>query len=843
MKRKKTPVVLTAVAILASGVAGAATIGPSLGARITGLSDSADAGIVIVAFDTTGGLGGSNVALLQSKGITRGITLDQLGMVAVPATAGQVRALAGDASVLSVWSNDRLHYYMHQARVLTGVGKSEIDSGFTGANRGLPFSGAGDFSVVINDSGIDGTHADLEYPQHVIQNVQIVTDTATLSPTAPEGFTPLLAVENVPDTDTHVGHGTHCAGIVAGTGQDSGGLYRGVAPGARLIGLGSGAGLFILNGLGGFEWSLANQAAYRIRVISNSWGGGGAFDPNDPIALASKRAHDRNIVVVFAAGNSGPSQDTMSPYAKAPWVIGVAAGTKEGGLVGFSSRGIPAGQRPPGDFNYPTITAPGTGREFDSDSAIFTSDVVSTRALTNVVANGATADTEIPTGYLPFYTQISGTSMATPHIAGVVALLLQANPSLTADQVKTTLQQTASRMPGFEDFEVGSGYVNAYAAIDKVLHPSKNYGTFVAPPFNQQITTTWSPNVENFSILFVPQVPGPTSLNTYHFTVAPGLGILDVSIDFGQSAATDETGNSMGLVLYPPGCLDLSCGYSSGLTLPILDTPKREVTVRFPAAGQWTAEIRGLRGLTVADQCVCSPAGIAVPETVTGSVKRATVTLSVPRDIVGNPAEAEIRSSLLNRQMDSFPDGTFRPNSNVTRIDFARSLSFNTSLRQTLAAAPRFTDVSAALEPTAEAVTSPGATLRDWNFSAPGLMSAAGTKFSPTGLIARMDLAVALVRALGLDAAAQALAGSDVTATYSGQTVVVADNAQIPADKRGYLQIALDKQILQAFFSFQQGPNDFQPTLVAQVRPAGSVTRAFLAFAYDHFRQAFVAGN
>src|SRR5204863_628311 len=131
-------------------------------------------------------------------------------------------------------------------------------------------------------------HDDLKLGTHVIQNVQIVTDEETVV----EGFTPLTVVENIPDTDTNVGHGTHCAGIVGGNGQDSGGRYAGVAPGARLIGTGSGAGLFILNGLGGFEWSMTNQTSldstgqpYNIRVISNSWGGSGAFNPDDPINI------------------------------------------------------------------------------------------------------------------------------------------------------------------------------------------------------------------------------------------------------------------------------------------------------------------------------------------------------------------------------------------------------------------------------------------------------------------------------------------------------------------------------------------------------------------------------
>src|SRR6185295_4320825 len=373
------------------------------------------------------------------------------------------------------------------------VDRVRSDAAFTSFNGGLPVSGKGAFSVVINDSGIDARHDDLKLGTHVIQNVQIVTDGQTNNSVIglPQlnGFFSLQTIENVPDTDLNVGHGTHCAGIVGGSGQDSGGRYAGVAPGARLIGTGSGAVLFILNALGGFEWSLANQTTldstgqpYNIRVISNSWGGGGAFNPDNPINIATKLAHDQyNMIVLFAAGNSGPGKDTLNPYGKAPWVISVAAGAKEGGLASFSSRGVNKAERlgnsdPYDDYNAPTITAPGTGREFEVNSTKFSAAVVSARSATNIFANGLDADAELPPAYIPYYTQISGTSMATPFIAGTIALMLDADPTLSPDEVKSILTQTASRMPGFEDFEVGSGYVNVYAAVDKVINRSRAYG-------------------------------------------------------------------------------------------------------------------------------------------------------------------------------------------------------------------------------------------------------------------------------------------------------------------------------------------------------------------------------
>ena len=123
------------------------------------------------------------------------------------------------------------------------------------------------------------------------------------------------------------------------------------------------------------------------------------------------------------------------------------------------------------------------------------------------------------------------------------------------------------------------------------------------------------------------------------------------------------------------------------------------------------------------------------------------------------------------------------------------------------------------------------------------MMSANGSTFDPDGVTSRLDLAIALVRALGNDAEAKTKAGTNVTVTYSGQTLVVDDNATIPSALRGYVQLALDKGILQAQFSLTQGPYDPFPVLHAVIRPNDPNTRAATAFALDHYRQHFVAGN
>ena len=183
-----------------------------------------DAGIYIVSFRTDSGLDPSHLDLLRSLGVTGGLTLQNLGMVAVPATAAQAEALRRAPAVRSVVANEQLTFAMDQARMVTGVERVRTDTAFTTRNGGLPVFGDGDFSVVVNDSGIDATHADLKLGERVVQNVLVLADTGTL-----EGFTPLVTVENVPNTDT-VGHGTHCAGILAGTGAASGTRDAGVAP-------------------------------------------------------------------------------------------------------------------------------------------------------------------------------------------------------------------------------------------------------------------------------------------------------------------------------------------------------------------------------------------------------------------------------------------------------------------------------------------------------------------------------------------------------------------------------------------------------------------------------------
>jgi len=761
--------------------------------------------------------------------------------VAQPMTAGQVRALAANPSVASVWSNDQLRLEIHQARTLSGVDKLQSTSALTVRNGGMPVSGAGDFSVLVIDSGIDATHGDLAFGSKVVQNVQAVTPAGNGNLiVALNGFTPHITIENVPNTDQSVGHGTHCAGILGGTGLRSGGLYQGVAPGAKIIGAGLGAGLYIINGLAAWEWGLTNQARYNIRVVSNSYSTSEAgFNPNNPLNRASLLAYQRNMTVLFAAGNDG-LRDTYNPLAQAPWVIGVAASNKEGDLAVFSSRGVPRAERLGNDnelddFNAPTITAPGDGRGFATNASKFTFDMVSTRSSSNLVANGATNDTELPVNQIPFYTMIHGTSMATPFAAGVAALMLDADPTLTPDEIKEIMTSTASRMTGREEWEVGAGHVNAFAAVDKVFNRSRNYRNIQDVTFNAAFGQE-GPPVENFHIDFDPSVSGAGSANSYAFTVPEGMNVLDVFATV-DTIAEEGTGNFVGLRLYSPS--GVSHGASS-IPTPVVGTDARQVIVPNPEPGNWRMEIRGASGLTAVPG-VASPTQIAAPGPVDGTITQVRYVLPFIADIEGHPKQGAIETALRSRLIDTYADGTFRPDANLTREDLARSLALNTSLRQTINATPRFTDVSGDLFAIAESVAAKGSSLRDFDFVSTGMIASSGSLFNPNASATRLDLAVAFVKAIGRDAEAKALANTTVTSNGTA----LSDNSQIPGSLRGYVQLAIDKGLFAAFPAEvrQIAPGQFIVIPGPRFEPTSSVTRATLAETLITYRQLFTTGG
>ncbi len=378
------------------------------------------------------------------------LQLKELPMAGAVLTSAQVNQVAQWEGVESIYFNAPLEYFNYEAGEITGGHTVHDQIGLKGAG----------VTVAVLDSGIDANHPDLEFGSKTIQNVKIVGDLGLTGTTA--------YLENQPNTDTSSGHGTHVAGTVAGTGAASAGdarrpnYYAGIAPEANLIGLGTGEGLNIFFALEGFDYALANQERYGIDVITNSWGSSNSvYDPNNPINQASYEAYKRGMVVSFAAGNAGPEDDTLNPYAIVPWVINVGSGTKAGDLSDFSSRGV-AGD----PYKHIDVVAPGSG-------------ICSTRAPgTAIGATGPLVDPAYPT-YTANYHCISGTSMATPFVAGTTALLLEANPDLSPDQIEEILMKSATPMPTYAYHEVGGGYINVLDAVDLASSTQGNRQAFL----------------------------------------------------------------------------------------------------------------------------------------------------------------------------------------------------------------------------------------------------------------------------------------------------------------------------------------------------------------------------
>lgn len=398
--------------------------------------------------------------------------LQELPMAGAILTSAQVRTVAGWDGVESLYFNAPLEYFNYEAGEITG-GHVVHDS--------LHLKGNG-YTVAVIDSGIDANHPDLQFGPKTIQNVKIAGDLGLVGAG--------VNVENVANTDTSSGHGTHVAGTVAGTGAASAmdsrrpNYYAGIAPEASLIGLGVGEGLSILFALEAFDYALANQQRYSIDVITNSWGSSaGAYDPNNPINQASYEAYRRGMVVAFAAGNDGPGDDTLNPYAVVPWVINVGSGTKAGDLSDFSSRGVA------GDFyKHIDVVAPG-------------SSICSTRAAgTAVGALGPVVNPTYP-DYTARYHCISGTSMATPFVAGTTTLLLEANPELSPDQIESILMQTATPMPGYAYHQVGGGYINVLAAVDLASRTTGNRQAFLNGVTAWSSQGKWNTVADNAALL------------------------------------------------------------------------------------------------------------------------------------------------------------------------------------------------------------------------------------------------------------------------------------------------------------------------------------------------------
>ncbi|MFH8796865.1 S8 family serine peptidase [Streptomyces sp. NPDC017941] len=283
--------------------------------------------------------------------------------------------------------------------------------------------------VAVLDTGVDQTHPDLKGVEVLEKN-----------------FT------DAPDAKDRMGHGTHVASTIAGTGAKSGGKYKGVAPGVRVLDgkviseeEGGGTDSSIAAGM---QWAVDNDA----KIVNMSLG---SLDTpgTEPLEEAVTRLSDKALFVV-AAGNDGPEPGTLNAPGSAPEALTVGSVDKNDEIAWGSSRGPNAD-----GVTKPDITAPGV-------------DIT------------AAASSQAPDqGGTDGYISMSGTSMATPHVAGSAAMLLQEHPKWTGRQLKAVLTGSAKPHPKLTAHQQGAGRVDLTRAVSASVVSSPGTLSFGTQPW------------------------------------------------------------------------------------------------------------------------------------------------------------------------------------------------------------------------------------------------------------------------------------------------------------------------------------------------------------------------
>jgi serine protease AprX len=359
---------------------------------------------------------------------------------------GVLRQLEAHPAVFQVHHNRDIKTHNYRTAVTVGARVVQQHLGYTGAGIG----------VAVIDSGITTWHDDLK------------NTTAKVYPYGNQRVTKFVDFVNgrtLPYDDN--GHGSHVAGTILGNGTDSNGEKSGIAPRAALISLkvldANGAGT-ISNIISALNWVVVNAATYNIRVVNMSVGAG-IYESywTDPLTVAAKAVTDRGITIVAAAGNLGknaagqPQSGGITAPGNAPWVLTVGASNTMGTLTRGDDTLASYSSAGPTYLDFaakPDLVAPGTGTV---SLAVPGSTFYATKAAS---LRGGT----LALGAKP-YLVLSGTSMAAPVVSGTVALMLQANPTLTPNLIKAILQYTAQQYPGYDALRQGAGFLNALGAV------------------------------------------------------------------------------------------------------------------------------------------------------------------------------------------------------------------------------------------------------------------------------------------------------------------------------------------------------------------------------------------
>ncbi|WP_328897050.1 S8 family peptidase [Streptomyces sp. NBC_00236] len=423
-------------------------------------------------------------APVTPRGAERGLALPSIDGVALKADKKQTAGFWSDVTAPRSRSGAGLKKLWLDRQVEASLDRSTKQIGADLA-WAAGYDGKGT-KVAVLDTGADAEHPDLKGR---ITESKNFTDSDT--------------------TDDRQGHGTHTVSTVGGSGAAGDGKKKGVAPGADLLvgkvlnDSGSGDSSWIIAGM---QWAVDQKAD----VVSMSLGSQTPTDCTDPMSMAAEElGRSKDTLFVIAAGNSGPTLNTVSSPGCAPNVLTVGAVDRDDSTASFSSRG-------PAIVSHtlkPEIAAPGV-------------DISAAAA----GGRGVYA-----------YQSMSGTSMATPHVAGAAAIVKERHPDWTAQQIKAALVSSAkSDIPG-DVRETGGGRLDVKAAIDTTLTgaPAVQGGTFNWPQDRTDRTTVQVPytNTGDKPVKLSLSVQGVTGNDgsAVRSSVA-ALGVKSVTVPAGATA-------------------------------------------------------------------------------------------------------------------------------------------------------------------------------------------------------------------------------------------------------------------------------------------------------------------
>lgn len=470
----------------------------------------------VVGFHPDTGLPPDLGEVLDEVGAVSAVAFTTIDAVAVTLPRRGAARLVARADVVGARPERRLAFHLDRSVPFIGADRATLGvpepvevtpaGGDPVVVERPPVDGTGQVVAVV-DTGVWGEHPDLAGRVVAVRDFELAYATEPLlTADQLDAFAAVTGPLAGPTDD--VGHGTHVAGIVAGTGAGAQGREndnRGVAPGAQLVDLRISPQLHTTdnnvgwerNALAAYDWLLRHHGAFGpvgIRVATNSWGVGDGTvsgEPLDysPFAAILEAAEQAGITVVFSAGNSGPTDDVTADRLPtgAPTVLTVAAGCKPG----TSSRGCRPSRpdRNIADFSSHgpavDVTAPGV----DIVAAVNAS---SGKALGQLSGDfgGRSPHDEIANRAL--YASFSGTSMSAPHVAGMVALLLEADPTLTPAEIRFVVTATARDILGAgRDIASGWGTVDVPSALAAVVRRSAGVPlTDQFPTFDPEPSTT-----------------------------------------------------------------------------------------------------------------------------------------------------------------------------------------------------------------------------------------------------------------------------------------------------------------------------------------------------------------